>query len=74
MERLTVRVISASRLDAETVKKIETVFSKKHNGEKTGFTYDINPALLGGLLIIDGKDYYDSTFKSALNKIKKTLI
>ena len=66
----TIRVLSAKTLDNASKKKIETAFSKKHNGEAE-FSYEIDVSLIGGVLIIDGEDYYDATVKGQLNNFKR---
>ena len=67
---MTIRIISAKALDDASKKKIETAFSKKHK-EKTEFSYSIDATLIGGVLVIDGDDYYDATVKGQLNSIKR---
>lgn len=67
-----VEVVSASKLSAESVKKIETFFNKKH-GEKAEFVYKLEPSLIGGILIKDGEAYYDATVRGQLAVLKRSL-
>ena len=67
---ITIRVISAKTLDDASKKKIETAFSKKHNG-RAEFVYETDGSLIGGVLVIDGNDYYDATVKGQLNNLKR---
>lgn len=67
-----VSVFSVKELDDYTKARIEKIFSEKHDG-KVVFDYEIEPTLIGGLLIIDGNDYYDSTVAGKLSKVKRAL-
>ena len=67
---MTIRVISAKALDQASKKKIEAAFSKKHK-EGAEFSYEIDATLLGGVLVIDGGEYYDATVKGQLNNLKR---
>ncbi|KAI4452942.1 atp synthase subunit alpha mitochondrial [Holotrichia oblita] len=66
-----IKVFSASALDAQNRKKIEASFAKKHVGEELSFSYEIDVKLIGGVLIIDGADYYDASVKGQLSALKK---
>lgn len=59
-----IRVITSQKIDIQTQKRIEEVFRKKHSGKELEFTYEIDPGILGGILIIDNGVYYDGTLKS----------
>lgn len=67
---IQIKVLSATALDAETQKKITAFIQKKHS-EPFEINYILDGSILGGVLIIDGDDYYDGTLKSQLIKIKK---
>lgn len=67
-----ITVISAKELDEATKKRVEQSFSKRHNGD-VAFSYTIDSSLIGGLLIIDGNDYYDSSIAGKLAKVKRNL-
>ena len=66
-------VYSASQLGESYKKRIENSFNRKHKGEEVLFEYAVDSSLLGGLLIIDGNDYYDSTIAGKLAKVKRNL-
>ncbi|MCI8458432.1 MAG: F0F1 ATP synthase subunit delta [Clostridia bacterium] len=67
-----VSVFSAVALCDADKARIEKNFGKKHSGNVT-FSYTVDASLLGGLLIIDGNDYYDCTVAGRLAKVKRTL-
>lgn len=67
-----ISVISAMELDEATRARIERNFSEKHVGNVL-FKYSVDASVIGGLLIIDGNNYYDSTIAGRLAKIKQTL-
>ena len=69
MYSVRIDVTSASELTPSQIKKIESVFSSKHKGEKVEFVYRIDKELLGGILVVDGDKYYDGTFRSQIDKI-----
>lgn len=67
-----VSVISATPLSDDDRARIEKSFGRKHNGDVT-FVYEVDSTLLGGLLIIDGNDFYDATIAGRLAKVKRNL-
>lgn len=69
MYSVRIDVTSASELTPSQIKKLESVFSSKHKGEKVEFVYRIDKELLGGILVVDGDKYYDGTFRSQIDKI-----
>lgn len=70
---MVIRVISASELDSACKKAVEDVFIKKHILAKVIFEYEINAQLLGGLLVIDGDNYYDGTVRGQLSQIRRDI-
>ncbi len=68
----TVSVFTAFPLSDEDKERIRKVFARKH-GEDVSFEFNIDKTVLGGILIIDGNDYYDSTVSGRLAKIKRNL-
>ena len=68
-----VKVVSAVELDDHTKKRIEKSFSQKHKGNVV-YGYTVDSSLIGGLLVIDGNDYYDSSVAGKLAKIKRNLL
>ncbi len=68
-ETAVITVTSAAPLCDVDKKRVESVFSAKHKGEKTEFVYNIDKALIGGILVVDGDKYYDGTVRSQIDKI-----
>jgi F0F1-type ATP synthase delta subunit len=66
-----VKVVVATELSSSLQKKVEEFISKKHDGCELVFDYEIDNSILGGLLIIDGDQYYDGTLKNQLIKLRK---
>lgn len=67
-----IRVISPEELDEDTKARIERTFSAKHKN-RTVFSYEKDGTLIGGILIIDGDNYYNSSVRGKLDKIKSLL-
>jgi len=70
---MIIRIISAVELEQKVSLKIEEAFRKKHDGQKIEFNFEINPQLIGGVLIIDGENYYDASVSNQLSSIKQQL-
>lgn len=66
---LPIRVISANPLTEEQKKRVRKVFDKKHAGKQAEYSFEIDEAVLGGLLIIDGDKYYDGTVLGQMSKL-----
>lgn len=62
-------VTTAAPLNDADKKRVEAVFSAKHKGEQTEFVYNIDKALIGGILVVDGDKYYDGTVRSQIDRI-----
>lgn len=71
---MVIKVISAKELDSASKKRIEDVFMKKHPLNKTVFEYEINAQMLGGVLVIDGDNYYDGTVRGQLSRIRRDIL
>ena len=65
-----IKVITSYGIDIKTKNRIEEVFKKKHSGKDISFSYEIDPSILGGILVIDNGVYYDGTLKAALFNYK----
>lgn len=70
---MTIRVISAAKLDSESKIKIEKVFVAKHPGDEVKFSHEVNPELIGGVMIIDGGNIYDGSVKGMLANIGRSI-
>lgn len=67
-----ITVVTAKKLDDKTKNKIEKIFRAKHS-DTVNFIYEVDFAVLGGCLIIDGEKYYDATIEGQLARLKKEL-
>ena len=67
-----IKVISSDTLDDKMKSKVENAFRSKHT-ESVEFVYDIDPSLIGGILVIDGDRYYDASVRGQLAVIKRNL-
>ncbi|HEY8390708.1 MAG TPA: F0F1 ATP synthase subunit alpha [Clostridia bacterium] len=65
-----IKVITGQEIDNLTKKKVEQVFKKKHPNEDVSFSYEIDPSILGGILVIDNGIYYDGTIKNRLVQLE----
>lgn len=61
LRKSRVTVISADKLDQDTKKKIETLYKKSGH-------YLTDESLSAGVIIKDGDDVYDASFKNMLNE------
>ena len=66
---MVIQVISAAPLTDDERAKIEKRFSVKHPGQKPVFSYSVDQSLLGGLLVIDGDDFYDASLKRQMTRL-----
>ena len=67
-----IKVISSDVRDADMKRKVEKSFRNKHE-ETVQFVYDVDPSLIGGILVIDGDKYYDASVRGQLAVIKRNL-
>lgn len=74
-ELLTAEVVTARKLDEETVKEIK-IFLKKTRPEIKNFelTEKVDPSVLGGIKIMAGDLFLDGTLKRQLINLKNSLI
>ncbi len=64
----TARIESADSLDDATRKSVEKLLTDRY-GTSLMMSFDVNPALLGGMRIQVGSDVYDASIRSRLQKI-----
>ncbi|MCH5350469.1 MAG: F0F1 ATP synthase subunit alpha [Clostridiales bacterium] len=64
-----ISVVSAAEVSKEQKARIERLFSSKHKGETVEFEYSIDKRVIGGLLVVDGDEFYDGTLRSQIEKI-----
>ncbi|MCL2752022.1 MAG: F0F1 ATP synthase subunit delta [Firmicutes bacterium] len=72
-KKVVIRVVTPSALDAVTAQNVEAVFTGRHKGAVVSFVYELDPRYLGGILVIDGDDYYDATLSRQLSVIRQKL-
>jgi F-type H+-transporting ATPase subunit delta len=68
LDRRRVVVESATHLDEPSRFRIASSLAKQH-GEGLSFTYQTNPALLGGLRIRVGNDVLDGSIQGRLDRL-----
>ena len=64
----TARIESADSLDDATRKSVEKLLMERY-GTSLMISFDVNPALIGGMRIQVGSDVYDASIRSRLQKI-----
>ena len=64
----TARIESADSLDDATRKSVEKLLMDRY-GTSLMMSFDVNPALIGGMRIQVGSDVYDASIRSRLQKI-----
>ena len=67
----TARIESADSLDDATRKSVEKLLMERY-GTSLMISFDVNPALIGGLRIQVGSDVYDASIRSRLQKIEES--
>lgn len=65
-------VTSANELSSDLKRKIEKTFSEKHS-DSVVFLYEIDPSLIGGILVKDGDRYYDASVRGRLAVVRRNL-
>jgi len=68
-----IKIITAVPLSDEHADRIEEIFAAKHPDEDVDFVYEVNPSVLGGILIMDNGLLYDGTIKNDLEKLRRKL-
>ena len=69
---ITAEITSSVKLTAAVVKNIQSELSKKTK-KKVIVTENVDPSIIGGLLVKIGSKMYDFSVKSQLNKIRNEL-
>ncbi|MDR3021290.1 MAG: F0F1 ATP synthase subunit delta [Clostridiales bacterium] len=67
-----IKIVVSQEIGSTLQKKVEAFLQKKHAGVELDFEYEVDSSILGGLLIIDGDQYYDGTLKNQLIKVRKS--
>jgi F-type H+-transporting ATPase subunit delta len=69
---VTARVVSAHQLGAEQLKALETKL-KAREGRTVKLTTDVDPELLGGLVVTIGSKRIDGSIRSRLNSLAQAM-
>ena len=67
----TARIESADSLDDATRESVEKLLVDRY-GTSLMISFDVNPALIGGMRIQVGSDVYDASIRSRLQKIEES--
>ncbi len=67
------QVVSAIKLDAETKKKVATALSKTLGG-KVRLETEVDPSILGGLIIRIGDRQLDYSLRTRLQSLKRAIV
>ena len=67
----TARIESADSLDDATRKSVEKLLVDRY-GTSLMISFDVKPALIGGMRIQVGSDVYDASIRSRLQKIEES--
>lgn len=68
------KVISAVKLDDDQLQKLGQAYAKKYNLKELKLTNQVNPSIIGGV-ILEVEDYIiDGSVKTKLKKIRAQLV
>ena len=68
-----IRVICAKELSSEERSQVIESLKKNKPGVRFKVTYEIDPAILGGLQIFAGTEFLDCSLRSRIEKLKNEL-
>ena len=71
--RMNATVVTASQLTEPLIKEIVSSLEKK-TGKKVSLSSEVDPALLGGVVIKIGDIIYDGSIKTQLHKLKENIM
>ena len=72
IERRTARIETATPLDGSMEANLKNTLSRRY-GPGLNYSFQTNPALLGGLRIRVGSDVYDGTVSGRLKQLEESL-
>ena len=72
VERRTAQIESSAPLDANTESKLRSTLERRY-GQGLHISFQVNPALIGGLRIRVGSDVYDGTVAGRLKQLEESL-
>lgn len=68
-----IRIISAKTLEESEKEKVIQAIKKNKPDVRFKLTYEVDPAILGGLQIYAGTDFLDCSLRSRMEKLKTEL-
>lgn len=71
--RMNATVVTASQLTEPLIKEIASSLEKK-TGKKVSLSSEVDPALIGGVVIKIGDIIYDGSIKTQLNKLRDNIM
>lgn len=69
-----IRIVAATELAAAQVNAIDARIATKYEGAKIISDVSVDPALLGGFMVIAGDQVFDCSIRSQLERMKKTIL
>ena len=72
VQRRTAQIESPAPLDADTESRLRTTLARRY-GQGLHISFQVNPALIGGLRIRVGSDVYDGTVSGRLKQLEESL-
>ncbi len=70
---INIDIITANMLSGETIRKIEEKYKKRYGARSVKSNVFVEPDILGGLIIKIGNTLIDSSLKSALDGLNKSI-
>lgn len=71
--RMNAKIVTASQLSDPLLKEIVTSLEKK-TGKKVSISSEVDPALIGGVVIKIGDIIYDGSIKTQLHRMKENIL
>lgn len=68
-----IRVISAAELGKKERERVVASLKKNKPGVRFKVTYEVDPAILGGLQIFAGSEFLDCSLRSRIERLKSEL-
>ncbi len=69
-----VKIITASKLDDDQMKKLRDIVEKAYRGSTLEFSYDVNPDLIGGFVIDVDDQRLDASISNEIEQLRLKLL
>ena len=69
-----VTVVTVSKLDEDQKQRLATAFAKRLGAKQVMINEEIDPSIIGGVILKSNSRIYDGSIKTKLEQIKRTLI